>query len=147
MKKFYTGALLIAVLLLHVPAHGQTMHQVAPEVHAGAANKASFGVISTSRLDLPAEIAEEAPASRGFSTVELASTLIEILASQNTITLDDFPSGRMDAYLRPPQEDSGGESLFRTAKSVYDNATSIESNRTEVNIDPLKMRCVVRIVF
>lgn len=145
MSRLSTGVLLIATLLLYCPVLGQSIQQTLGQTHVASMSKASFEAMSYSQLDLPVEIAAETPAQRGFSAAGFASALIEILASRNTVTLEEMPSSSMDAFLRPPQNDSDDSGLFRQAKTLYDSATTLQSTRAEVTLDPLKMRCSLRI--
>lgn len=150
MIKLSTGVLLVAALLLQCPAYGQSIQQSAAQtlsasMSSASMNKASFEAMSGSRLDRPQEIAVESPMQRGFSAAGFASALIEVLASQNAVMLEVMPSSSMDAYLRPPQKTSNNSGLFRQAKSLYDNATTIQSEQAEIAFDPLKMRCALRI--
>lgn len=139
--KLSTAALLVLVLLMHIPAQGQS----AAPAHSATLSKASSGSMSASTLDLTEEMAIRTDGGRGFSAFALASKLIEVLASQNAITLNDVHGGTMDAYLRPPQVHSGDAGLFRQAKSMYDYATTIESARSEIKLDPFNLRCALRI--
>lgn len=145
IAKLSTGILIIAVLLLECPAYGQAVQQSAVQTPSASMSKASFETMPSSRLDIPREVAAETPMQRGFSAASIASALIEALASQNAVALEEMPSSPMDAYLRPPQNDSDDSGLFRQARSIYDTATTIQSSRAVVILDPLKMRCAVRI--
>lgn len=145
MIKLSTGVLLVTALLLQCPAHGQSIQQAAAQTPSTSMSKASFEAISASRLDRPQEIAVESPMQRSFSAAGLASALIEVLASQNAVMLEEMPSSSMNAYLRPPQKKSDDSGLFRQAKTLYDTATTLRSEQAEVRIDPLKMRCAMRI--
>ena len=147
-KLIRTGVLLVASLLLLHPANGQGVEQSAVQGFPTSMSKTSFEAASASRLDfsdLSREIAVEAPTQQGFSAAGFASALIEVLASRNAVAPDGLPSSPLDAYLRPPQNDSDDSGLFRQAKSFYDDATTIESDRAEVILDPLKMRWALRI--
>lgn len=145
MTKLTRGVLLIAALLMACPAQGQSVQQTFAQTRTASMSKASFGMATVSRLDRPREIAVEEPMQRGFSAAGFASALIEVLASQNAVTLEEMSWSSMDAYLRPPQKESDDFGLFRQAKSFYNNATTIQSDRAEVNLDPLNMRCALRI--
>ncbi len=148
-KHIRTGVLLVAaLLLLQNSANGQDVAQSAVQGFPTSMSKASFEAASASRLDfsdLSREIAVEAPTQQRFSAAGFASALIEVLASRNAVTPEGMPSSPLDAYLRPPQNDYDDSGLFGQAKSIYDHATTIESDRAEVILDPLNMRCALRI--
>ena len=145
MSRLSTGALLIATLLMCCPVLGQSMAQMSVQTHSASMSKTSFEAMPYSQLDLPEVIAGETAAQRGFSAAGFATALIEILASQNAITLEEMPSSSMDAFLRPPRGGSDDSGLFRQAKNIYDSATTMQSRSAEVILDPLKMRCSLRI--
>lgn len=145
MIKHTLGVLLVAALLLQCPAYGQSIEQTAAQTPAASMSKASFEAMSAPRFDRPQEIAVVSPVQRGFSAAGFASALIEVLASQNAVKLEEMPSSPMDAYLRPPQNASDDSGLFRQAKTLYHTATTLRSEQAEVTFDPLKMRCALRI--
>lgn len=143
--KLSTGVLLIVALLLHCPAQGQGQQHTPDQAQSISMSKASFAAESASTLDFERQMAAETSVDRGFSAASLASKLIDVLASRNAITIGEIPSGPMDAYLRPPQKEDGDSGLFRQARSFYDSATTIHSRSAVVSVDPLSMRCAVRI--
>lgn len=145
IAKLSTSVLLTAALLLHCPVFGQGLQHTTEHTHAISMSKASFATETASRLDVSERASADSPMDRGFSAISLASKLIDVLASQNAIAIGEFPSGPMDAYLRPPQRDADDADLFRQARSLYDGATTIYSESAIVTLDPLKMRCAVRI--
>ena len=142
--KLGTGALLLAALLLfHCPAQGQSP---ATEAQTYAMGKASFVQAGTaSRIDLPSDVAADTPVQRGWSATALASTLIGVIATKNTLTISGISSGEMDAFLRPPQSDGDDSGLFKQARSLYNEATTIRSRSADVRLDPLNLRCQLRV--
>ena len=141
--KLGTGVLLVAaLLLLHCPAQGQSPAREYPH----AVSKASYVQAGTvSRLDLPTEMSADVPVQRGWSAATLASTLIGVIATKNTLSISGLAFGEMDAFLRPPQGGDGETGLFKQARTLYNEATTIRSQSADVRLDPLNLRCQVRI--
>lgn len=142
--KLGTGVLLIAaLLLLHCPAQGQSP---ASQEQPYAMGKASYVQGSTaSSLDLQSDMGGDAPVQRGWSAAALASTLIGVIATRNTLTISGLSSGEMDAFLRPPQSGGDDTGLFKQARVLYNEATTIRSRSADVRLDPLSLRCHLRI--
>lgn len=70
-----------------------------------------------------------------------AAAVFRALASQNTIDLHP----KLDAVLREPETDSQDQNLFDGAKDLYNAATSYRSEKAVLTIDPLTLRCRLRI--
>jgi hypothetical protein len=138
-------ACLLLTLLWQCPAVGQNIQRTSADQSTATINKAAFETSGVARLDLPRNLSADVPTSAEMSAAGIASRVLEFLASQNPVRLDGTFAGEMDAYLRPPHGESGYSDLVERARSAYDDATSIRSDRYVVNLDPLNMRCVLRL--
>lgn len=144
MSKLLTGLLLI--LLVQSPALGQNIQRSSAGASSVSLDAMSFEMQETSSMDLERGMETSIQARQASRATELAVALVEILASQNTYQLDGIPAGTMDAYLRQPREsDTSDDTIFHVAKSLYDDATSINSPRYHLKIDPLSLRCVLKV--
>jgi hypothetical protein len=85
------------------------------------------------------------PVTEEMNAAGFASRIINFLASQNRIDLYGGSTDELDAYLRAPLVGGDPFGMFNRAKMLYDDATSIRSDRYEVNVDPLKMRWVFKL--
>jgi len=141
-------ACLLLTLLWQCPAVGQNIQRTSADQSTATINEAAFDAFETSgvaRLDLPRNLSADVPTSAEMSAAGIASRVLEFLASQNRVRLDGTSAGEMDAYLRPPHGESAYSDLVERARSAYDDATSIRSDRYVVNLDPLNMRWVLRL--
>ena len=140
-------ACLLLTLLWQCPAVGQNIQRTSADQSTATLSKAGFEMSGVVRLDRPRDLSADVPTSAEMGAVGIASRVLEFLASQNRVQLDGTSAGEMDAYLRPPlgDDESGYADLVQRARSVYDDATSIRSDRYVVNLDPLNMRCVLRL--
>lgn len=86
-------------------------------------------------------------AAFGRRVGSIASTVLRVLAAQNTLTLGVPDEQSMDAYLRPPDEGAfgSGATVFGQAKEMYDDVTTYRTDRYDLSIDPLSMRCRLKI--
>ncbi len=157
-----TGCLL-AVLLALLPATAQAQQRGAsamPTEHAENVQVAeTYGAFRTTTASVSMQDGRTRPglpvdglgelrtmdASSG-STVRqqagaFAAAVFRALAAQNTIDLHP----ELDAVLRPPESDSQDPNLFDGAKDLYDAATSYRSEKAVLTIDPLSLRCRLRI--
>ncbi len=136
---------LFLVLLWQGPAQGQQVNKTAVDVPAMAMSTSGISASGAVGVDLPSHATIDLPARRETSAAGLASRVIDLLATRNAVELLRLTTDEMDAYLRPPSVESEEADVFRMAGSIYHDVTSIQSERYEINLDPLKMRCVVRI--
>lgn len=119
---------------------------------------ASFPQISPgepipAREAAPATTMESAPhraakqPARHAETTGLAATIFRVLASQNVVAL--YPGESSAFPLSPSGSDSdaseGAFSILHQAKEFYNAATSIRSERAVLYVDPLSLRCRLRI--
>lgn len=143
-------ALLLVVLVYPSPLVAQTTegdavqhmstNESAPEI-----NEMIIESRRSRRIDFPGDDSFDMNTREQERTTGFATRILRVLASQNRIQLYGEPTGELDAFLRPPDNESSEYDLFETAKSIYNDATSVERNRYRLTVDPLTLRWVVRI--
>ncbi len=143
-------ALLLLVLVFPSQLVAQTtereaVQQLSKNESAPEINEMIIESRRSTRLDLPGDDSFNMDVREQERTTGFATRILRVLASQNNIQLYGTPTGEMDAFLRPPDDESDEPDLFQTAKSIYNDATSIEQNRYKLTVDPLTLRWVVRI--
>lgn len=141
----------VAVLALH-PALAQhlqrsqssvqTVHLSATELSAQGPGPAPSGMVT-----LP----ENRPMANA-QTGNFAAAIVRILAARNMMELGIASPADMDAFLRYPEEDAPGTAVVllnraRKLYEIYNSATTFTSNRYDLKVDPLGMRCRLRISF